>query len=84
MILGRIIKKVWLEFNSGAILIATSNSFKVSFRLVYTKKKAGKIKISLSSYSGLIMKLIRIEKEKILRMFDFPFFAIYYYCGIKR
>jgi len=31
----------------GAILMAASNSFKVSFRLVHTREKAGKIRLSL-------------------------------------
>ncbi|RLJ03819.1 MAG: hypothetical protein DRP08_02930 [Candidatus Aenigmatarchaeota archaeon] len=31
----------------GAILMAVSNSFEVSFRLIRTRKKARKIKISL-------------------------------------
>jgi len=33
---------------NGAILMAVSNSFKVSFRLTRTREKAGKIKISLT------------------------------------
>jgi len=32
----------------GAILMAVSNSFKVSFHLSRTREKAGKIKLSLS------------------------------------
>jgi len=32
----------------GAILMAVSNSFKVSFHLIRTKEKAGKIKLSFS------------------------------------
>lgn len=32
----------------GVILVAVSNSFKVPFRLVRTREKAGKIKIPLS------------------------------------
>jgi hypothetical protein len=32
----------------GAILMAVSNSFNVSFRLIRTREKAGKIKLSLS------------------------------------
>jgi len=31
----------------GAILMSVSNSFKVSFQLVRTREKAGKIKLSL-------------------------------------
>jgi hypothetical protein len=36
------------SFLRGAILMAISNSFKVSFRLACTREKAEKIKLSLS------------------------------------
>jgi len=60
---GKIRRRVWLDFNSGAILMAVSNSFKVSFRLVCN---------SLFSLFWIGNETTR--SEKFFKMFGFLLF----------